>query len=84
MAKKRYGCALLCLLYERKMTQKQLAIESGVSPSLISMFVSGQRENILAKNLKSICESLDMSLNEFYYFAEKLTELINESIPQQA
>jgi len=47
-------------LEEKKMTQKQLAYEIGISPSRINDFISGRSEPSL-KNAGLLCRILDIS-----------------------
>ena len=48
---------------EIKMTQKELAQKIGVEPATISKYESGMNEPNI-KNLKSIAEALDTSIDE--------------------
>ena len=59
---------------EIKMTQKELAQKIGVEPATISKYESGMNEPNI-KNLKSIAEALDTSIDELVKEEEDVVDL---------
>ena len=59
---------------EIKMTQKELAQKIGVEPATISKYESGMNEPNI-KNLKSIAEALDTSIDELVKEEEDIVDL---------
>ena len=53
------------LLKEKKMTQYQLFIKTGVPQSTISTIINNNVEKIMLNTLYDICIGLDMELHEF-------------------
>ena len=54
------------LLKERQMTQYNLSILAGISPSVINDFFRGKVAIPRLDNILHICEALNMDLKEFF------------------
>lgn len=57
------GDLIMISLNEKKMTQRELAVLVGVSPSRINDYVSGRSEPTL-KVARSLCRTLDITASE--------------------
>jgi DNA-binding Xre family transcriptional regulator len=54
------------LLFNRKMTQKELARKSDIGEYKISMLCSGKAKNIHLVTAKRICDVLDCTLDQAF------------------
>lgn len=54
------------LLKEHKITQYNLSILAGISPSIINDFLRGKVAIPRLDNILHICEALDMELKDFF------------------
>ena len=62
------------LLQEKKMTQYQLHIKSGVPKSTIGNIINCAYPSVKLRVIHEVCQGLDMGLNDFF-----ATELFSES-----
>ena len=52
------------ILYDQKMTQKELALKSGVMEYQISKIANNQMKDIMVGSLKKICKALGCSMDD--------------------
>lgn len=62
---------LVDILNERGMSQRQLAIDSGISPAMISEYINGIRMPGLAAAI-NIAYALDMDVSDLVDFDERI------------
>lgn len=62
------------LLQEKKMTQYQLHIKSGVPKSTIGNIINCAYPSVKLRVIHEVCQGLDMGLNDFF-----ASELFSES-----
>jgi transcriptional regulator with XRE-family HTH domain len=69
--KKIFASNLVDILQEKGMSQRQLAIDSGVSPAMISDYINGVRMPGLSAAI-NIAYALDMDVGELIDFDERV------------
>lgn len=63
------------LLGERRMTQKELALKTGIRPSTISEIYNELVERVNVDHLDKICEVLDCKLSELMEYVPDTVRL---------